>query len=81
MNRARLGVPGSPDAFKGRFPQVKKNPDGFFITIDHRTLTEVGKEGVIKDEAVALRLSALIELANAKHDVKVFRAFTLTGGQ
>lgn len=59
--------------------RVRTSPDAYFITINERTLTEVGKDGVMKDEAVALRLSALIELSNAKSRVKVWRAYTLTG--
>jgi hypothetical protein len=59
--------------------RVRKNPDAYFITIDRHTLTQVGKSGVMKDEAVALRLGALIELSNAKSRVKVWRAYTLTG--
>lgn len=58
--------------------RVRKNPDAYFITIDRHTLTQVGKSGVMKDEAVVLRLATLIELTT-KSPVKVWRAYTLTG--
>jgi len=64
--------------------RVRKSPDAYFITINNRTLREVGKDGMIKDELVARRLRDAVRVVckaegRPEADVTLFAGYTLTG--
>jgi hypothetical protein len=60
-------------------PRVRSRPSGYVITIDNAVLADVGKNGIVKDEFVAVRLRRLIELTRPESDVLLFGYFELTG--